>query len=42
VNLRRARQWAERWGLDAAHPAEYIEPIQEQPPDFDDLLSRIK
>jgi hypothetical protein len=42
MHVRRARQLAEKWGLDDAHPAEYIETIRQQPPDFDDLLSQIK
>lgn len=42
MHVRRARQFAEKFGIDEAHPAEYIEPIQQQPADFDDLLSQIK
>jgi hypothetical protein len=42
MHVRRARQFAEKYGLSDAHPSEYIEPLQQQPTDFDDLLSRIK
>lgn len=42
MHVRRARQFAEKYGLDHVHPSEYIEPIQQQPADFDDLLSQIK
>lgn len=38
--VRQARQLAEKWGLDHAHPDDYIE--MPNRPDFDDLLSRMK
>jgi hypothetical protein len=41
-HIRRARELAEKYGLDVAHPADYIEPIQGTPPDFDRLLDQIK
>jgi hypothetical protein len=42
MHVRRARQFAEKYGLSDAHPSEYIEPLQQLPTGFDDLLSRIK
>lgn len=42
VHVRRARQFAEKYGFDGAHPDDYIEPLHQAPADFDDLLKQIK
>jgi hypothetical protein len=42
ANVRRARELAERYGLDEAHPADYIDANHHTPSDWDNLLNQIK
>lgn len=41
MHVRRARQFAERYGQDTVNPADYL-PLSDNQEAFDDLLSRIK
>ena len=41
-NVRRAKRWAEKYGVDEANPDEFIEGLASSSDQFDDLLSRIK
>jgi hypothetical protein len=41
ANVRRAKEFTERYGHDEANPAEYLPPVVDQDA-FEDLLKRIK
>jgi hypothetical protein len=40
-NVVKAKRFAERYGVDDAHPDDYI-PLSVQQPDWDDLLNKLK
>ena len=43
ANVRRAKQFTERYGHDKANPEEYLDPLPAQErSEWDDLLSNIK
>ena len=41
-NVRRARRFAERYGVDDSNPADFMDQPPEQQADWDSLLNRIK
>jgi hypothetical protein len=41
-NVARARAFAARYGLDDAHPGEYLPQPDEQQADWDNLLNQLK